>query len=74
MQSVKMPVKALTDCCAHSLKGLLQVMDSLVVSLCKWTQLLDPSASKPAVAFGEHSKARIAMEAVFTVANRYVAF
>lgn len=45
-------------------------MDSLVVSLCKWTTLLEPSHPKPAVAFGEHPKARLATEVVFQVANR----
>ena len=48
----------------------LQVMDSLVVSLCKWTTLLDPNVPKPTVAFGEHPKACMAMEVVFQVANR----
>ena len=47
-----------------------QVMDSLVVLLCKWTQILDPTAAKPAVAFGELPKCRMAMEVVFQVANR----
>lgn len=59
-----------TDSCACC----VQVMDSLVVSLCKWTSLLDPSAPKPAVAFGEMPKARMAMEVVFQVGNRYAAF
>jgi len=48
-------------------------MDSLVVSLSKFTSPLNPLAFKPVVTFGENEKARIATEAVFTVANRYVA-
>lgn len=46
-------------------------MDSLVVSLCKWTTLLDPNVPKPTVAFGEHPKACMAMEVVFQVAHRW---
>lgn len=45
-------------------------MDSLVVSLSKFTSLLNPAAFKPVVVFGENEKARAATEAVFTVANR----
>ena len=48
----------------------VQVMDSLVVSLSKFTSPLNPLAFKPVVTFGENEKARIATEAVFTVANR----
>ncbi|KAL0041048.1 hypothetical protein WJX77_003321 [Trebouxia sp. C0004] len=67
----------------QALEGLLQaaklgayhhvdeVMDSLVVSLSKFTSPLNPLAFKPVVTFGENEKARIATEAVFTVANRY---
>lgn len=46
-------------------------MDSLVVSLSKFTSLLNPHAFKPVITFGENDKARAATEAVFTVANRY---
>ncbi len=46
-------------------------MDSLVVSLSKFTFPLNPLAFKPVVTFGENEKARVATEAVFTVANRY---
>ena len=54
-----------------SLKMLrLQVMDALVVSLAKWTVLLDPQAQKPSVAFGDNAKACLATEAVFALANR----
>lgn len=45
-------------------------MDSLVVSLSKFTSMLNPLAFKPVIAFGENDKARAATEAVFTVANR----
>ncbi|DBA68573.1 TPA: hypothetical protein ACH3X2_013515 [Trebouxia sp. C0005] len=67
----------------QALEGLLQaaklgayhhvdeVMDSLVVSLSKFTSPLNPLAFKPVVTFGENEKARTATEAVFTVANRY---
>ncbi|KAK9828895.1 hypothetical protein WJX72_002652 [[Myrmecia] bisecta] len=48
-----------------------EVMDSLLVSLTKFTALLNPAASKPAVAFGENEKARMATETVFELANRY---
>lgn len=46
-------------------------MDSLVVSLSKFTSSLNPLAFKPIITFGENDKARAATEAVFTVANRY---
>lgn len=49
-----------------------EVMDSLVVSLSKFTAILDPGASKPALAFGENEKARMATQTMFTIANRYV--
>lgn len=42
-----------------------------MVSLSKFTSLLNPLAFKPVVTFGENEKARAATEAVFTVANRY---
>lgn len=66
----------------HTLDGLLQaakvaafhrvdgVMDSLVVSLSKFTAALDPSTPRPALAFGENEKARMATQALFTLANR----
>ena len=47
-----------------------QVMDALVVSLAKWTVLLDPHAPRPSVAFGDNPKARLATEAIFLLANR----
>lgn len=47
-----------------------QVMDNLVASLNRYTQLLNPAAAKPAIAFGESDKARLAAEAVFTIANQ----
>ena len=48
-----------------------QVMDNLVASLSRYTQLLNPAAAKPAIAFGESEKARLAAEAVFTIATRF---
>ena len=48
----------------------MQVMDALVVSLAKWTVLLDPHAPKPSVAFGDNHKARLATESIFLLANR----
>ena len=66
----------------HALDGLLlaakiaafhhvdEVMDSLVVSLSKFTASLDPAAPKPALAFGENEKARMATQTLFTLANR----
>mmetsp|Transcript_17390 Transcript_17390/g.52068 ORF Transcript_17390/g.52068 Transcript_17390/m.52068 type:complete len:1953 (-) Transcript_17390:228-6086(-) len=48
------------------------VMDNLVGSLSRYTQLLNPSdPSKAVVSFGESEKARKAVKAVFDVANRY---
>lgn len=50
----------------------VQVMDSLVVSLSKFTAALTPGAVlKPIVAFGFDDKGRMATETIFTVANRY---
>lgn len=49
----------------------LQVMDSMLVSLSKFTAVLNPAALKPAVTFGENEKARMATEAVFMLANRW---
>jgi hypothetical protein len=50
----------------------LQVMDNLVASLSRYTQLLNPAFAKPAIAFGESDKARLAAEAVFNIANQCV--
>ena len=50
----------------------LQVMDNLVASLGRYTQLLNPAFAKPAIAFGESDKARLAAEAVFNIANQCV--
>ncbi|KAL8136010.1 ARF guanine-nucleotide exchange factor GNOM-like isoform X1 [Apium graveolens] len=51
---------------------LEDVLDDLVVSLCKFTTLLNPSfAEEPVLAFGDDSKARMATITVFTIANRY---
>eukprot|EP00803_Ostreobium_quekettii_P003636 evm.model.scf_117.13 EVM.evm.TU.scf_117.13 scf_117:109917-120401(+) len=48
-----------------------EVIDSLVVTLCKFTMQLAPGAIKPMVNFGHNSKAQVAMETVFFVASRY---
>ncbi|GMH15286.1 hypothetical protein Nepgr_017127 [Nepenthes gracilis] len=54
--------------CRH----LKDVLDDLVISLCKFTTLLNPSsAEEPVLAFGDDSKARMATVTVFTIANRY---
>lgn len=58
------------ECVFKLFKFGAQVMDSLVVSLSKFTSMLNPLAFKPVIAFGENDKARAATEAVFTVANR----
>ncbi|KAI4299535.1 hypothetical protein L6164_032986 [Bauhinia variegata] len=51
---------------------LEDVLDDLVVSLCKFTALLNPSSvEKPVLAFGDDAKARMATVTVFTIANRY---
>ncbi|KAF8040462.1 hypothetical protein BT93_B2628 [Corymbia citriodora subsp. variegata] len=51
---------------------LEDVLDDLVVSLCKFTTLLNPSpVEEPVLAFGDDAKARMATITVFTIANRY---
>ncbi|CAN1794237.1 ARF guanine-nucleotide exchange factor GNOM [Linum perenne] len=51
---------------------LEDVLDDLVVSLCKFTTLLNPSSiEEPVLAFGDDAKARMATVSVFTIANRY---
>ncbi|KAF8408141.1 hypothetical protein HHK36_007283 [Tetracentron sinense] len=51
---------------------LEDVLDDLVVSLCKFTTLLNPSsAEEPVLAFGDDIKARMATITVFTIANAY---
>lgn len=51
---------------------LEDVLDDLVVSLCKFTTLLNPSSvEEPVLAFGDDSKARMATVTLFTIANRY---
>ncbi|WJX64034.1 hypothetical protein P8452_48858 [Trifolium repens] len=48
------------------------ILDDLVVSLCKFVTILDPlSPEESILAFGEDTKARMATETVFTIANRY---
>ncbi|KAJ4835386.1 hypothetical protein Tsubulata_010547 [Turnera subulata] len=49
-----------------------QVLDSLVVSLYKFTDSLNSySVAEAILAFGEDNKARMAMITIFTIANRY---
>ncbi|XP_075518457.1 ARF guanine-nucleotide exchange factor GNOM-like [Primulina tabacum] len=51
---------------------LEDILDDLVVSLCKFTTLLNPlSVEEPVLAFGDDAKARMATVTVFTIANRY---
>ncbi|PKA64977.1 ARF guanine-nucleotide exchange factor GNOM [Apostasia shenzhenica] len=51
---------------------LEDVLDDLVVSLCKFTTLMSSSmVEEPVTAFGDDTKARLATEAVFTIANNY---
>ncbi|CAD6206109.1 unnamed protein product [Miscanthus lutarioriparius] len=51
---------------------LEDVLDDLVVSLCKFTTLLNTSlVEEPVTAFGDDLKARLAAETLFTIANRY---
>uniref|UniRef100_A0A803P114 SEC7 domain-containing protein n=1 Tax=Cannabis sativa TaxID=3483 RepID=A0A803P114_CANSA len=51
---------------------LEDVLDDLVVSLCKFTTLLNPSSvEEPVLAFGDDTKARMATVTVFTIANSY---
>ncbi|KAK7285176.1 hypothetical protein RJT34_19937 [Clitoria ternatea] len=48
------------------------VIDDLVVCLCKFMTILDPlSVDESVLAFGDDTKARMATETVFTIANRY---
>ncbi|KAL7141011.1 hypothetical protein ABFS83_08G025900 [Erythranthe nasuta] len=49
-----------------------EVLDDLVVSLCKFTTLLHPSFNERSILyFGDDIKAKMATIAVFTIANRY---
>ena len=51
---------------------LENVLDDLVVSLCKFITILDPlSVEESILAFGDDTKARMATETVFTIANKY---
>ncbi|KAM0868806.1 hypothetical protein ACQ4PT_041077 [Festuca glaucescens] len=48
------------------------ILNDLVVALCKFTTLLNNSyADDPVIAFGVDAKARMATEAVFTIATTY---
>ncbi|ESW13849.1 hypothetical protein PHAVU_008G231400 [Phaseolus vulgaris] len=51
---------------------LENILDDLVVSLCKFVTVFDPLAVEESIlAFGDDMKARMATETVFTIANRY---
>ncbi|KAL2317185.1 hypothetical protein Fmac_031061 [Flemingia macrophylla] len=51
---------------------LENILDDLVVSLCKFVTVFDPlSVEESILAFGDDMKARMATETVFTIANRY---
>jgi hypothetical protein len=45
-------------------------VDSIMVSLSKFCTVLHPGSPKSVVAFGESEKARLAVETMFTIANR----
>ncbi|KDO72651.1 hypothetical protein CISIN_1g000513mg [Citrus sinensis] len=48
------------------------ILDDLVVSVCKFTTLLTPLSVEEAVlALGDDTKARMALTTLFTIANRY---
>ncbi|KAL8471632.1 hypothetical protein ACS0TY_029041 [Phlomoides rotata] len=52
--------------------NLGEVLDDLVISLCKFTTLLNPSFNERSILyFGDDVKAKMATVAVFTIANRY---
>lgn len=52
--------------------NLGEVLDDLVVSLCKFTTLLSPSFNERSILyFADDIKAKMATVAVFTIANRY---
>ncbi|GFY84889.1 sec7 domain-containing protein [Actinidia rufa] len=51
---------------------LEDVLDDLIVSLCKFTTLLRPlSVEEFIIAFGDDTRARMATVTVFTIANKY---
>ncbi|CAI0584733.1 unnamed protein product [Linum tenue] len=52
---------------------LLELLDDLIVSLCKFTGLLTPLflADEAILALAEDTKSRMAITTIFTVANRY---
>ncbi|RDX67026.1 ARF guanine-nucleotide exchange factor GNOM, partial [Mucuna pruriens] len=51
---------------------LENILDDLVVSLCKFVTIFDPlSVEESILAFGDDTKARMATETVFSIANRY---
>lgn len=52
--------------------GVDEVIDNLVVTLCKFTTQLAPGVPKASVLFGTNKKAHLATESVFFIANRCV--
>jgi brefeldin A-resistance guanine nucleotide exchange factor 1 len=51
---------------------LENVLDDLIVCLCKFFTILDPlSVEESVLAFGDDTKARMVTETVFTIASRY---
>lgn len=47
-----------------------QVLDSLVISLSKYTALLNPAHPKAAIVFGNNERARAATATLFDLVNR----
>ena len=46
-------------------------MDSIIVSLAKFSGVLHPGAPKSVAAYGESFKARAAVETMFAIASRW---
>ena len=65
MRCVFMRAASLRMCLAF-----LQVLDSLIVSLSKYTALLNPASPRAAVVFGNDEKARLATSTLFELVNR----
>lgn len=51
--------------------GVDEVIDNIVVSLLKFTSVLNLNHQKPAYVFGMNRKAQLATESAFFIANRY---
>lgn len=48
-----------------------EVVDSIIVSLAKFSGVLHPGAPKSVAAYGESFKARAAVETMFAIASRW---